>query len=183
MRGFDGEPSFFLSRVGPGDRLPAPERPAVYPHTVMIRRALRTSVLSLLAAAGTLPALAAGEAPDVHAAAGAVGRALTGGGASALRLVLPDAGKVQLSLIELGPETGSFGPAQVEAWVRDFLARGSARDWNVERAGSDGRSQAFAQASLSVSGASGRLARVKLSMSFQLEAGRWVLRGLKEARE
>jgi hypothetical protein len=126
----------------------------------------------------------AGEgAGEVRRAAEVVGQALMGKQAGALRKLLPETGKVELSLTRLGPEDGAFAPAQVEALLRDFLSVGSVRSFDVERVEGQCKSHGVAHARAAVVDRQGSPARVGLHLTFQLEGGRWVLRGMRETAE
>ena len=140
-------------------------------------------VLGILAALALAPGAVVPAGDDaIRAAARQVCEALADGNAAALRPVLPGSGKVRLSLARLGPEEGAFGPPQVEALLRDFLTRGGrVRSFRLARVEGEGRSHAIVQARLALQDRDGHPADVILHMSFQLESGRWVLRGLKEA--
>ena len=126
---------------------------------------------------------AAGGASGARQAANSFGRALTSANLEPLRSVLPAEGKVRLKLVRLGPEDGWFGPAQVEAIFRDFLAEGGVDAFEVVRVEGDDRSTSLVQGRASVTDRSGRVSRVRLHMSFESEADRWVLREIKELRE
>lgn len=142
----------------------------------------------LLAAAlllGTAVAVRAEDAGkrEVGRAAESFGQALVTKQTGALRKVLPDTGKVELSLVRLGPEEGSFGPTQVEALFRDFLRTGSVKSFELAAAEGDCRSHGLVRARVALVDRQGSPARVGLHLVFQLEAGRWVLRGIREAAE
>ena len=126
---------------------------------------------------------AAGAEEDARQAAHRFGRALTSSRPQDLRSILPSQGKIRLKLLRLGPEDGYFGPGQVEAIFRDFLAEGSVRSFELGRLETDGRSFCLVHARAALSDRQGHPARVRLHLSFQPEASRWVLREIKESRE
>jgi len=131
-----------------------------------------------------LPPSFAGDGPaEVRRAAESVGQALQAKQTSALRKLLPDTGKVELSLQRLGPEEGAFAPPQVEALFRDFLASGSLRSFAVVRVEGECKAHGVAHAQAAVVDRQGSPARVGLHLTFQLEGGRWVLRGMRETAE
>jgi hypothetical protein len=111
------------------------------------------------------------------------GQALKSDQASGLRPVLPERGRVHLSLVKLGPEEGSFGAQQVEALFRDFLAEGAVRSFEVIRFESDGQTQALVHGHALLTDRQGRPARIGLRLSLHPEGSRWVLRELKETPE
>jgi len=126
-----------------------------------------------------MPAAAAGT-DDLRLAADAFGQALVSKQTGGLRKVLPGTGKVELSLDRLGPEDGAFGPSQVQALFRDFLGKGSVRSFEIHQVEGDGRVHGVVHARLALIDRDGRPAPVGLRLAFQLEDGRWVLRGIKE---
>jgi hypothetical protein len=116
-------------------------------------------------------------------AAATFGRALTGAKAEALRPILPERGRVHLSLVRLGPEEGLFGAHQVEALFREFFAHGAVTSFDVVRYESDAPRSALAHAAAAVTDRDGRLHHVGLHLGFEPEGGRWVLREVKETAE
>ena len=138
--------------------------------------------LALLAC--LVPVCVAGDGPsEVRQAAQRVGQALQAKQTAALRKLLPDTGKVELSLVRLGPEDGAFAPPQVEALFRDFLASGSVRTFEVVRVEGECKAHGVAHAQAAVVDRQGSPARVGLHLTFQMEEGRWVLRGMRETAE
>lgn len=128
------------------------------------------------------PSLARAE-DDPRRAADAFGRALTTGSAKALRPLLPDKGKVRLELDRLGPAHGSYSGSQVEAILGDFLAEGSVGSFETLRVDGNDDSFSLVRGRATLTDRGGRPARVIVHLSFELEAQRWVLRGIKEAAE
>jgi hypothetical protein len=120
---------------------------------------------------------------EARSAATIFGRALTTGRPEALRPILPQRGKVRLSLIRLGPEEGAFGANQVEALFRDFLARGKITSFAIARCESDGKSSALAHGKAAIVDRDGRGAQIDVHLAFEPEDGRWVLREVKESAE
>ena len=118
-----------------------------------------------------------------RAAAATFGRALVAGSAEALRPILPERGKVHVTLGRLGPEEGLFGARQVEAVFRDFLAKGEVASFEVMRFESDGRSSALAHGTAAIIDRDGRSGRICLHLGLEQEAERWVLREVKETPE
>ena len=118
-----------------------------------------------------------------RAAATAFGGALLAGNAQALRPVLPEHGKVHLTLVRLGPDEGSFGARQVEALFRDFLAKGKVSSFDVVRCESDGKRSALAHTAATITDREGRSGRIGLHLGFETEGERWVLREVKETAE
>jgi len=128
--------------------------------------------------------LATADADDgARAAAQTFGRALVAGNAEGLRPILPEHGRVHLTLSRLGPEEGSFGARQVEALFRDFLAKGSVASFDVLRCESDGRRSALAHGRAAITDRDGRGGRVAFHLGFESEGDRWVLREVKETAE
>ena len=111
------------------------------------------------------------------------GRALVGGSAEGLRPILPEHGRVHLSLSRLGPEEGLFGARQVEALFRDFLAKGKISSFDVMRCEGDGRRSALARGRAAITDRDGRSGRIGLHLGLEQEAARWVLREVKETAE
>ncbi|HEX5044866.1 MAG TPA: hypothetical protein VFV75_18345 [Candidatus Polarisedimenticolaceae bacterium] len=145
-----------------------------------LRRALHALVLLACLA----PIARAGDGPaEVRQAAQSVGQALQAKQTGALRKLLPQKGKVELSLARLGPEDGAFAPPQVEALFRDFLASGSVRSFEVVRVEGECKVHGVAHARAALVDRQGSPARVGLHLTFQLEEGRWVLRGMRETAE
>ena len=118
-----------------------------------------------------------------RAAAQTFGRALVAGKAEALRPILPEHGKVHMTLSRLGPEEGSFGTRQVEAVFRDFLAKGTVVSFDVVRCESDGRRSALAHGRATITDRDGRGGRIAFHLGFETEGDRWVLREVKETAE
>jgi hypothetical protein len=143
---------------------------------------LRTLLITLLA----LVPVSLAEVPSpgedaAHAAAARFGRAMTSGDLSQLKPLLPSKGKVQLSLTRLGPEQGSFSASQVEALLRDFLAQGSVRNFEVTRVEYDPHGVAMASTRLELTGKDGRPGTVEIQLTFQPEGSQWVLREMRES--
>jgi hypothetical protein len=118
-----------------------------------------------------------------RAAAATFGNALIAGSAEALRPILPERGRVHVSLGRLGPEEGMFGARQVEALFRDFLAKGKVASFDVKRCESDGRRSALAHGTAAIVDRDGRSGRIGLHLGLEQEAERWVLREVKETAE
>lgn len=125
----------------------------------------------------------AGADDGARAAAVTFGRALVARNAEALRPILPEHGRVHMTLSRLGPEEGSFGARQVEALFRDFLAKGSVSSFDVVRCESDGRRSALAHGRAAITDRNGRGGRVAFHLGFESEGERWVLREVKETAE
>ena len=127
---------------------------------------------------------AVADADDgARAAAETFGRALVARKAEALKPILPESGRVHMTLTRLGPEEGSFGARQVEALFRDFLAKGSVSSFDVVRCESDGKRSALAHGRAAITDRSGRGGRVAFHLGFEPEGARWVLREVKETAE
>jgi len=142
--------------------------------------------LSAIVLVGLMAIVASGaQTPGEDAARGAVesfGRGLTGGDLSLIRPLLPQKGKVQLNLVLLGPERGSFSASQVEALLRDFLAQGSVQKFESTRVEHDPNGIALASARLDVTDKQGRSAAIDLHLAFQPDGQQWVLREIRETR-
>jgi len=133
----------------------------------------------LVVSAASPPVAAADE--GARQAAIRFGRALTSGKAEALRAILPQKGKVRLTLVVLGPEDGAFAASQVEALFRDFLAGGKVLSFEVTRFESDGKTGAFAHANASVVDHEGHTTQLGIHLWLEPEGDRWVLREVKES--
>jgi hypothetical protein len=123
------------------------------------------------------------QTPGEEAARAAVenfGRGLTDGDLSLIRPLLPQKGKVQLNLVRLGPERGSFSASQVEALLQDFLTQGSVQKFESSRVEHDPNGIALASARLDVTDKQGRSAAINLHLAFQPDGQRWVLREIRE---
>ena len=131
----------------------------------------------------TVASHAYGADDGARAAAVTFGRALVSGNAQALRPILPEQGKVHLSLSRLGPDEGNFGARQVEALFRDFLATGRFSSFDVTRCESDGRRSALARGTAAITDRAGWSGRIGLHLGFESEGERWVLREVKETAE
>ena len=138
------------------------------------------TVLACVLVAAAVPVAGGDEAKS---AANAFGAALVAKNAEALRPVLPQQGRVHLSLIRLGPEEGLFGARQVEAVFRDFLAGGKVVAFELLRCESDPARSALAHGRATIVDREGRTGRVGLHLGFEPENGRWVLREVKETAE
>jgi hypothetical protein len=141
--------------------------------------------LSSLAVVAALALAQASSAADDGArkAADAFGHALVTRSASALQPILPQQGRVHLSLIRLGPEEGLFGARQVEAVFRDFLASGSVASFEVMRCESDPKRSALAHGRAVIVDRDGRSGKIGIHLGFEPEGDRWVLREVKETAE
>ena len=144
-------------------------------------RAAAPGLAVVLALAATLVFADADD--GARTAAATFGRALAAGSAEALRPVLPERGRVHLTLVRLGPEEGLFGARQVEALFRDFFARGKVASFEVKHCESDGRGSALAHGRAAIVDREGRSGRIGLHLGFEQEGGRWVLREVKETAE
>ena len=142
--------------------------------------------LSAIVLVGLLAIVASGaQTPGEDAARTAVesfGRGLTGGDLSLIRPLLPQKGKVQLNLVLLGPERGSFSASQVEALLRDFLSQGSVQKFESTRVEHDPNGIALASARLDVTDKQGRSAAIDLHLTFQPDGQQWVLREIRETQ-
>jgi hypothetical protein len=94
--------------------------------------------------------------------------------------VLPERGRLHLSLTKFGPENGHFGRKQVEALFGDFFTRGSVRSFEVLSLECEADSYAIVQARARIVGGDGRNANVVLHLAFETEDERWVLREIRE---
>ena len=129
-------------------------------------------------------ALTPAKADDgARAAAMTFGNALVTAKVEALRPILPERGRVHLSLIRLGPEEGLFGSRRVEALFREFLARGAMASFEITRCESGGGRSALAHGTATITDRDGRNGRIVLHLGFELEGARWVLREVKETAE
>ncbi len=146
----------------------------------MHRNALAAAALAVL-----LPCAAhSGTTKDeARSAATRFGAALTGARAADVRPLLPQRGKIRLTLGRLSQENGSFGARQVEAILRDSLAQVRVGSFEVVRVESDEKSFALVHARAALSDARAGACRVALHLSFQPEDGAWVLREIKEILE
>lgn len=142
-----------------------------------LARARRTLGAVLLAVGSA----AASDAPGDLARS--FGESLVAGRAGAIEPMLPRTGKVRLQLSRLGPESGMFAPGQVVAILRDFLSAGRVVSCEVVRIEGDGKTTSVAVARARVVDREGRDGPVGLRLGFQPEAGRWVLREVKETSE
>jgi hypothetical protein len=145
---------------------------------------VRVAPLRYAAVLALSATLAHVDADDgARAAAATFGSALVAGSAEALRPILPERGRVHISLKRLGPEEGTFGARQVEAVFRDFLAKGKVASFDVKRCESDGRRSALAHGTAAITDRDGRNSRIGLHLGLEQEAERWVLREVKETAE
>lgn len=145
---------------------------------------MRAAHLGLAVVFALAATLAVADADDgAKAAAKTLGRALVAGSAEALRPILPQHGRVHLTLTRLGPEEGMFGARQVEALFRDFLASGKVVSFDIVRCESDERRSALVHGTAAITDRDGRSGRIGLHLGFEPEGERWVLREVKETAE
>ena len=116
-------------------------------------------------------------------AATTFGRALVSNKPSSLMPILPQQGRVHVTLVRLGPEDGRFGANQVVALFRDVLATGKFTSFEIVRCETDGSRSALAHATASIVDRDGRTGRIGVHLAFEPESGRWVLREVKETVE
>ena len=109
------------------------------------------------------------------------GRALTSAEATSLRPLLPEAGRVRLRLVRLGPEEGTYSAEQVETLFKDFLRQGAVRSFDLLRLQCSGAQFALVHGRARVIDREGRLADVDLHITFQPEGERWIVREIREA--
>jgi len=138
---------------------------------------------SILLGLMVLSAPAIGASNSAGEAAEVFGVALTSSDLKQLRSVLPEQGRVRLKLVHFGPEDGQFSASHVEAIFKDFLANGSIASFEIVRVEGDDRNYGMVVGRAAMVDRSGRPRRVALLLSFQPEAGRWVLREIKETEE
>ncbi|HEX4823311.1 MAG TPA: hypothetical protein VFV19_03290 [Candidatus Polarisedimenticolaceae bacterium] len=136
--------------------------------------------LALVLAAAASPAAPQGDDGGRQAAM-RFGRALTSGKADALRPILPQKGKVKLTLAVLAQEDGAFAASQVEALFREFLAGGKVTSFEVTRFEGDGKAGAFAHANATVVDHEGHTVKLGIHLWLEPEGDRWVLREVKES--
>jgi len=134
-----------------------------------------------LVALTVLVATAAGPGEDAaRRSAEMFGQALVRADLSLLRPILPSKGKVQLTLVRMGPEDGFFSPSQVEALLRDFLALGSVQSFKTTRVEHDPQGVALVSARVELKDKQGTPASIGLHLAFQPEDESWVLREVRE---
>jgi len=139
---------------------------------------------SCLAAVLTAAAFTSASAGDgAREAAATFGLALVANKAAALMPILPQQGRVHVTLVRLGPEDGRFGANQVVALFRDVLATGKITSFEIVRCETDGSRSALAHAVASIVDRDGRSGRIGVHLAFEPENGRWVLREVKETVE
>ena len=144
-------------------------------------RAARSCIATVLTLAASMPA---GSAEDgAREAAATFGRALVANKAASLTPILPQQGRVHVTLVRLGPEDGRFGANQVVALFRDVLATGKFVSFEIVRCETDGSRSALAHAVASIVDREGRSGRIGVHLAFEPEGGRWVLREVKETVE
>lgn len=137
--------------------------------------------LWLCLALAPVPLCADPGQPQARAAAQLFGQALQQGQVSILRPLLPAQGKVQLRLVSLGPEQGSFSAGQVEALLHDFLQQGAVLSFETLRVEHDSDGYALVGCRAGIVDRQGRRVAVRIHLEFQPEGGRWVLRKIREA--
>ena len=144
-------------------------------------RAAPSCIVVVLALA--LGAAASGATDGAREAAAGFGRALLASNAGSLLPLLPQQGRVHVTLLRLGPEDGRFGANQVVALFRDVLASGKIATFEILRCETDGSRSALAHATASIVDREGRSGRIGIHLAFEPEGGRWVLREVKETVE
>ena len=143
---------------------------------------MRFVIVALLLAplALSTPARAAPGEEAARRSAEVFVRALTTADASKLRPILPSRGKVQLQLVNLGPEKGYFSGSQVEALIREFLSQGSIRSVEPFRVEPGRRGYAVMHTRVELTNRQGRPCSAELHLALQPEGERWVLREIRE---
>jgi len=144
-------------------------------------RAARSCIAAVLTLAAPLPFAFAED--GAREAAATFGRALVANKAASLMPILPQQGRVHVTLVRLGPEDGRFGANQVVALFRDVLATGKFVSFEIVRCETDGSRSALAHATASIVDREGRSGRIGVHLAFEPEGGRWVLREVKETVE
>lgn len=145
---------------------------------------MRGDVLCIVAAVAFTAGRAQADADEgAKKAAKIFGDALVAGSAALMMPILPEHGKVHLSLARLGPEEGRFSANQVVAVFRDFLASGKVTSFEIQRCESDAASSALAHGRAIIVDRQGRGGRIGLHLGFEPEGARWVLREVKESAE
>ena len=139
----------------------------------------RAWIVAVVCATGVV-----GASPSVDSAArDAVRRfaaALEAQEASHLRPVLPRNGSVQLHLVRLAPDVGSFTSEQVEALFRDVFDRTTVRSVETLGLEHDASGLALARTRVRVTDRDGRDVALELRLGLREEEGRWVLREIRE---
>ena len=131
-------------------------------------------------ALGATPVRGANDTDAAQRATALFGQALTRPDASLLRSILPTRGKVQLKLALMGPEEGFFSSSQVEALLRDFLSKGTVKEFEFVGVEHDENRYALVHTRAKVTDRQGRSSRVALHLAFQPEGETWVLREIRE---
>jgi hypothetical protein len=144
-------------------------------------RAAPSCIAAVLTLAAAIPFAVAEDA--ARQAAATFGRALVANKAASLMPILPQQGRVHVTLVRLGPEDGRFGANQVVALFRDVLATGKFESFEIVRCETDGSRSALAHAVASIVDREGRHGRIGVHLAFEPEGGRWVLREVKETVE
>ncbi len=144
---------------------------------------MRGCAASLLLLVVALPVSAAADAAaiEVRRVALEFGNALIGRDLSLLEPMLPGQGRVRMRLLCLGPEDGTFSPAQVRMLLHEFLADGAISEFRVLSIDGDRSRFAMIHTRANITDRDGRPARLDLHLSFRNERGRWVLREIHES--
>lgn len=142
-------------------------------------------VAQILLAGLLVPAAASARPPlgeqEAASAAQRFGQALLREDAPALKALLPRQGKVRARLEFLGPAQGSLSAEQLTALIQDFMRRGRVGSFEVVRTEVDEARLALVQGVVTLVDREGRKHSRRLDLSFQPEAGSWVLREIREA--
>ncbi len=120
------------------------------------------------------------DADPVRVAARLFGQAFVRAEPALLAPLLPKEGKVRMHLGCLGPESGVFSPAQVQALLRDFLLSGAVRSFDVLRIDDADPRFAWILGRATVKDREGRLHQVGFHLTLRPENGHWVLEEIRE---
>ena len=137
--------------------------------------------LALAIGLTSLPSSAEGGREKAGQAAERFAHALRTGELSALHAILPQNGKILVSMAEPGSGAGYYGASQVEALFGSYLAGRRFRGCRIEHLEIQESSYARADLTAVRDGPDGDRATVFFRLALHLDQGRWVLREIRES--
>ena len=118
---------------------------------------------------------------EAHSAGQLFVRVLTSGQAARLDPILPDSGKIMVSLVGNNTRTSYFGVSQAKALLQAWLENGTGKDGKVLHVEVQDNSYARVELSIRRAVSGGAVRSVRFRLGFQPENGRWVLREIRES--
>ncbi|MBD3869027.1 MAG: hypothetical protein IFK94_12965 [Acidobacteria bacterium] len=108
-------------------------------------------------------------------------RALSTGESEALQALLPQSGKILVSISDIGQGAGYFGRSQVEALFSGYLAEFDFSDCRIDHIEVQESSYSRIDLTANRTGPGDAVSAVVFRLAFQPEQDRWVLREIRES--